>query len=105
MLSALSAVSGMLTHSAVSSTAVAITAFTGYDVTVIKTASRAIITARTGGVMYTYDGTTPTTTVGHYLGANQNVALEGVGNIRALKFIREASTDAAVSITLETDQS
>ena len=105
MLSALNALSaGMLTGT-ISTSVVAITALTGYSATTIKTASRAIITARTGGVMFTYDGTTPSATVGHYLGASQNIAVEGVANIANLKFIREAGTDASLSITLETDQS
>lgn len=107
MLSALTALaSGTLTGT-VSNTAggVAITTLTGYNATTIKTVSRAIITARTGGLMFTYDGTAPTALVGHYLAASANIAVEGQQNISRLKFIREAGTDCSITVTLETDQS
>lgn len=85
----------------VSSSAVAITALTGWAST-LSPAVRATVTARLGGVMFTYDGaTTPTANIGHYLGANQSIVVYGTDNINNLKFIREASTDSAVSVTLE----
>jgi hypothetical protein len=105
MLSALTALaSGTLTGT-VADTAVAITALTGYSATTIKTVSRAIITARTGGLMFTYDGTTPTVLIGRFLAASGNATVEGQQNISRLKFIREAGTSCSISITLETDQS
>ena len=93
----------LLLSGTVTGTASAITALTGYTAPSIQESSRAIITARTGGIMFTYDGTTPTAAIGHYLGANQNIAVEGRDNIGRLKFIREASTSCDLTITLESD--
>jgi hypothetical protein len=63
---------------------------------------KATITARTGGVMYTMDGTDPTATLGHLIPVNTTVVIEGTpNNISRLKFIREAGTDAALTISLE----
>jgi hypothetical protein len=53
--------------------------------------------------MYRYDGGTPTATVGHLLPADGTLEVIGRGNIGNLKFIREASTDSTLSITVETD--
>ena len=103
MLSALRGITTCLT--ATVTTEVAITAFTGYDATVMKTASRARISARTTGAMFTYNGTTPSATVGHLVAANATVLVEGQANIAALKFIQESGGNAVITITLETDQS
>lgn len=64
-------------------------------------ADRAILTARTAGVMYTYDGTDPTTTLGHLLPRDGTVEILGTANVQALKFIREAGADATLTVTLE----
>ena len=104
MLTAMSALGTLLTGT-ITDTASAITALTGYNATTIKTASRAVITARTGGIMFTYNGTTPTVLIGHYLAASANISVEGAANIAALQFIREAGTSWSITITLETDQS
>ena len=73
----------------------------GFSAGNLAIARSARITARTGGVMFTYSGDNPTTTAGHLLAADASVVIEGIANISALKFIREASTDGTVSITLE----
>jgi hypothetical protein len=63
---------------------------------------KATITARTGGVMFTMDGTDPTTTLGHLIAAGATYVVEGTpNNITRLKFIREAGTDSSVTISLE----
>jgi len=85
----------------VAGTAVAITALTGYVAATVADSVRATITAREGGVMFTYDGTTPTADIGHYVGPNQSAVVVGTDNINALKLIREASTSAKVTITVE----
>ena len=103
MLSAPTGIATCLT--ATVTTAVAITTFTGYSATTIKTASRARMTARTTGAMYTYNGTTPSATVGHLLAVNTTVVVEGAANIAALQFIQESGGNAVITITLETDQS
>lgn len=91
----------LLMYGSVAGTAVAITALTGYDEALVARAVRATITARTGGVMITYDGTTPTATKGHYIGANQTLVLSRTANVGRLKMIREASTSADVTVTIE----
>lgn len=73
----------------------------GFGAGNLASAKAAVITARTGGVMLTWDGTTPTATLGHYLGANQTLVVFGNANVQNLKLIREASTSADVTITLE----
>jgi len=72
-----------------------------WGVTDLANAQSAYITTRTAGVMYTYDGTTPTATIGHLLAQNGNVRIDGNVNINNLKFIREAGVSAVLSITLE----
>ncbi len=64
-------------------------------------AQKAVITARTNGVMVTYSGEDPTATLGHFLAANDNMVVYGNDNINNLKFLREADADAELSITLE----
>lgn len=64
-------------------------------------AAKAIITFRTGGCMVTFDGTDPTATNGHYYAANTTIEVYGNSRIAAMKFLREASTDSVVTITLE----
>lgn len=74
----------------------------GFSAAQLLAVNRALITARTGGVMFTYDNaTTPTTTVGHLIPANTSLVVEGTDNIRYMSFIREASTDCTLNITLE----
>lgn len=67
----------------------------------LQKAVKATVSARTAGVMYTFDGTTPTAVIGHLLAQNGTTTVFGNANIKNLKFIREASTDADVTVTLE----
>ena len=97
-----------LTHKAldmngatVSNTALGISSWS-FSAADLAAATRALITARTAGVMYSYDGTTPTATLGHHIAANATVEVIGNAAINALKMIRDDATDAAVTITLET---
>lgn len=87
-------------HANVSSAAVTVAAFS--FTAAHLTASRvATITARTAGVMISFDGTDPTATVGHLVPAGGTVRLSGGSNIARLRLIREGSTDSTVTITLE----
>jgi hypothetical protein len=61
---------------------------------------RAIITSVTDGIMVSWDGTNPTSTLGHACPVNQTIVVQGSRNISNLKMIR-VTTDAAVTITLE----
>jgi hypothetical protein len=72
-----------------------------WGATDLANAQSAFITTRTAGVMYTYDGTTPTSSIGHLLAQNDNVRINGNVNINNLSFIREAGVSAELSITLE----
>jgi hypothetical protein len=77
----------------VSSTAVAITTESHY--TVLS------CTVTGAPVMYRYDGTDPTDTVGQPLFTNGTLPLTGGENIRRLRMIRSTSTDATVTCHLE----
>lgn len=61
----------------------------------------AVISCNTNGVVLTWNGTDPTTTLGYPLAAGASLTLKGNGNIQAVKFIRSGGTDAAVSVHLE----
>lgn len=67
----------------------------------VAKAAKAIVTCRTGGLMVTFDGTDPTATNGHYYAANTTFEVYGNARIAAMKFLREAGTDAVTTITLE----
>jgi len=57
----------------------------------------------TQGVRYTFDGTDPTTTLGHPIGADGTVYIPDGRLVRDLKFIRTGGTDAVVTISLLKD--
>lgn len=76
----------------------------GFTANDLLIARRAVITVRTAGVMFQYGptpGVTLSATVGHHLPINSTVAVNGNENINRLRFLRDASTDAAMTITLE----
>lgn len=85
---------------AVSSTAKALTDL-GFTQAQIDRSSRARITADTNPLRMTYDGTTPTASIGHYLPVGAGTEVVGDANIANLKFIRAGASDGAVSVTLE----
>jgi len=72
----------------------------GFSTTNTGNAKRAIISSVTDGVMATWDGTAPTSTLGHPIPVNQTIVIQGNRNINNLKLIR-VTNDAAVTITLE----
>lgn len=73
----------------------------GFSAANLASAVRAIISARTAGVMVSWDGTNPTAVIGHPVMQDLSISVLGNENIQALKFIREAAADADVTITLE----
>jgi hypothetical protein len=83
----------------VSNTAIGLTssAYTSGD----KTAQIAFITIETNDVRYTYDGTTPTTSIGHYALAGSAITLFGTHDIQNFRVIRATGSDAAISVTYE----
>jgi hypothetical protein len=86
----------------ISSAAVAISA-AGWSWTAgdLAAADAAVVSAIGNGVSLTWDGTTPTSTLGMPVPAGSTVTVEGNGNVQALQLIRSGSGDATVSITLE----
>lgn len=66
-----------------------------------KKARIAYITVESNPINFTYEGTTPTSTVGHNLTAGSTLILEGYANIVAFRMIRSGGSDATVKITYE----
>jgi len=64
-------------------------------------AKRALITCENAQIRYTYDGTTPTASVGHLLNPMDILVLTGSDNISNFKAIRKGSTDGQISCTYE----
>lgn len=64
-------------------------------------AVKAVITCETAQVRYTYDGTAPTTTVGHLLESGSAIIVEGPGNISKFKAIRTGGTSGTLKVTYE----
>lgn len=86
----------------ISNTAVAIShASFSWGATDLADADQAVITAHSQPMTITWDGTTPTATVGMYIAAGSTVTIKGNANVQAVKLIRQSGTDATASITLE----
>jgi hypothetical protein len=66
-----------------------------------KKAQVAHITVESNPINYTYEGTTPSSTVGHNLPAGSTLTLTGHANIVAFRMIRSGGADATVKITYE----
>ena len=81
----------------VSTTAVGVTAVVN-----AKVAHRAVITVETAQIRFRYDGTAPSSSVGHILNAGDRIILEGRNNIGNFLAIRTGGTDATIQVTLET---
>ena len=86
----------------ISNSAVAVSA-AGWSWTAgdLAAADVAHVSAIGQGVSLTWDGTTPTATLGMPIPAGSTVAVEGNANIQAIQLIRSSGSDATVSITLE----
>lgn len=66
-----------------------------------KKAQVAHITVESQPINYTYEGTTPTSSIGHNLTAGSTLTLEGYANIVAFRMIRSGASDATVKVTYE----
>ena len=64
-------------------------------------ASSAFITNYGASIRYTYDGTTPSSTVGHVLPDGGILVLQGQNQMESFKCIRLSSTDSALYCTYE----
>jgi len=67
----------------------------------LAAATSARISANANGIVVTYDGTTPTATLGHPIAAGETLVLEGGAAVNNLKMIRSGGSDATVTVTLE----
>ncbi len=83
----------------VSTIVIAMPAF-AFSAPALAAATQALVTALNGGVMYTLEGTGPTTVVGHYLPAGSTITVTGNADINNLQFLRQGAVDADVTITL-----
>lgn len=99
----LQAARGYQTKAATISTAAVAISAGGWSWTAgyLALADHAVITAHTNGVTLTWDGTTPTATLGRALAAGATITVQGNANVQALQFIRSGGSDAVVSVTLE----
>lgn len=61
----------------------------------------AFITVEDANIRYTYDGTTPSATVGHLLTDGSALTLTGHHDISTFKAFRAAGVDAEIRVTYE----
>jgi hypothetical protein len=64
-------------------------------------AKRAVITIEDAQVRYCYEGSTPTSTVGHLANPMDAIVLNTAANIRNFKIIRKGTTSAKIKVTYE----
>ncbi len=86
----------------IGNTAVAISA-AGWSWTAgdLAAADAALITAHTQPAVMTWDGTTPTATLGVVIATGATFRIEGNANVQAIQLIRQGGSDATASVTLE----
>ncbi len=85
----------------ISSTAVTPTASEAGTDALYLGPSNALITVEDNPIRLTYDGTTPTSTIGHYVEAGDSIRVNGSISIQNLKFIRATGADAVAQVTYE----
>jgi len=64
-------------------------------------ALRAIITTESAQIRWTYDGTTPTSSVGHLANPFTTIILMTTSNIKNFRAIRASSSNATIRVTYE----
>lgn len=85
----------------VSTTEKTLTASKYKESSTIGGAHCALVTNSGASIRYTYDGTTPTSTVGHLLPDGGNIVLTGQNQMASFQAIRAGSTDSVITITYE----
>lgn len=87
-------------HQAISSTAVALS---GVSEALLQNnkLNLAWITCRTAAILYRWDGTSPTTAIGHPLPVDTPLRINGRKKILAFRMIGDAGAAASVQFTLE----
>ena len=66
-----------------------------------RPAHRALVTAETAQMRYTYDSTTPSPTVGHLLEVGDVLEIEGISNVSNFRAIRVGATSGNLRCTFE----
>ena len=84
----------------VSSVVKAVASDFGFSAPALAAATIALVSVLNGGMMYTLEGTAPTTVVGHLLPAGATISVTGNTDINNLQFIRQAAVDGEVTVTL-----
>lgn len=89
-------------HEAVTVAATAI-GFTSATITPAtgRPAQRAFVTAETAQMRYTYDGTTPTSTVGHILDISDVLVIDGIVNVQNFRAIRTTASSGTIMATFD----
>ena len=70
-----------------------------YTDTDSKLSKKVFISVEDAQIRYTFDGTTPTSSIGHIANPAEVIILIGTQNIENFKAIRKGSTDAKISVT------
>lgn len=83
----------------ISNTAIQLTADTFEDSDGV--AKRVVITIQDAQIRWRYDGTNPTTTVGHVSNPFDTIVLQTAGNIKNFRAIRKGSSNAELSVSYE----
>jgi hypothetical protein len=85
----------------VTDTALKLADLTDFNADDVDRAGALRLTVHNDSVRYRYDGTAPTTAVGHKLSSGGVLVLSGDNNIANFQIIRDSTTPAEVAITLE----
>ena len=64
-----------------------------------KRAVRAFVTVETQSIRFRFDGTDPTSSVGHLLASGDFATIDGEQNVANLKFIRSGGSDGTAMVT------
>lgn len=84
----------------VAATAIGFTAAT-FDPSDAASAQRAVLSVETAQIRYRYDGTDPTSLIGHILEPGDTLVVDGYTNINAFKAIRTGATSGTIRVTFE----
>lgn len=67
--------------------------------TYTREACEAFVTCESQAVRYRWDGTDPTSSVGHILNPGDTLTIEGYDNIKAFRAIRKDAADSTLQVT------
>ena len=72
-----------------------------WGATDVAQAEKAVVSCHTNGIVFSYDGTTPTASLGILLAAGERYTVVGNANILNISMIRSGGSDALVCVQLE----